>query len=364
MRFAVSLLALRPGRVGGSETYVRELVRHLAAEAGGDEVVAVLHPDAATGLDAPGVQQVVLRRSDAGLVAERVAEAFSPYRARAAERAFQAARADATLFPQQSIFPKRATGRIVVTVVDVQHLHHPENFGLFDRAFRPAVYPYSLARADRVIAISHFTRRTLIDQCSVAPEKVAVVHLGYTPPQPGRALAPHPSAPPPYLYYPAASYPHKDHATLLRTYAALRKAAAIDDRLVLSGERTGAWPGLARLARRLGVADDVRHLGFVPRPEVERLYAFASAVVVPSRYEGFGLPVVEAASRSRRVVARPLPVYAELGLGVEWQIDFGDPAQLLAALRRPGPTVLSRRPATWADCARRTLEVLREAARA
>ena len=364
MRFAVSLLAFRPGRVGGAETYVRQLLRHLAAEAGGDRIAALVHPEAAAGLEAPGVEQLVLRRGDAALVAERIAEAFSPYRARAAERALDAVRADAILFPQQSIFPKRARGRIVLTVGDVQHLYHPENFGLFDRAYRPAIYPYSLARADRVIAISDFTRRTLIDRCSVAPEKLAVVHLGHTPPQPGRTLAPLPSAPPPYLYYPAATYPHKDHATLLRSYAALRKAAAIADRLVLTGERTGAWPGLARLARSLGLADDVRHLGFVPPSEVERLYAFASAVVFPSRYEGFGLPVVEAAARGRRVVARPLPVYAELGLGAEWQIDFGDPAQLLAALRRPGPTVLSLTPATWADCARRTLEVLREAARA
>jgi glycosyltransferase involved in cell wall biosynthesis len=363
MRFAVSLLSLRPGRVGGAETYVRALCRHLAAEAGADEIVAVAHPEAAAGLDAPGARIAPLPRGDAALVAARIAEAFTPYRCRAAERAFEAVGADAILFPQQSVFPKRVRGRVVLTAVDVQHLYHPERFGLFDRAYRPAIYPSSLERADRIIAISEFTRRTLLERCGIAPEKVAVVPLGTSTSPPPAGLEPLPSAVPPYLYYPAATYPHKDHATLFRSYAALRKQGAIADRLVLTGERTREWRGLARLARNLGVEDDVVHLGFVPRSDVERLYAFATAVVFPSRYEGFGLPVAEAAARRKRIVARPLPVYAELGLGPEWQIDFGDPAQLLSALRRPGPTALARPPGTWRDCARRTMEVLRQVGR-
>jgi glycosyltransferase involved in cell wall biosynthesis len=363
MRFAVSLLAFRPGRVGGAETYVRALLRHLAGEAAGDEIVAVLNPAAAEGLEAPGVEQVVLPSRDAALVAERIAEAFSPYRALAAERALEKVRADAVLFPQQSVFPKRVRGRVVLTVHDVQYLEHPENFGLFDRAYRPAIYPYSLRRADRVIAISEFTRRSLVERSGVPAARVAVVSQGFTPPPSADGLAPLPAAPPPYLYYPAATYAHKDHATLLRTYAALRKQGAIAERLVLTGERTGAWTRLTRLARDLGVAAEVVHLGFLPSAEVERVYAFASAVVFPSRYEGFGLPILEAAARGKRIVTRPLPVYAEIGLGPEWQVDFGNPGQLLAALRKRGPTVLARPPATWAECARRTLEVLRETAR-
>jgi glycosyltransferase involved in cell wall biosynthesis len=364
VRFAVSLLSLRPGRVGGAEIYVRELLRHLAAEAGGDEIVAVAPREVADGLDAPGVERRVVSWGDAAVVAARIAEAFTPYHARAAERAFEAIGADATLFPQQSVFPRRVPGPVVLTVHDVQHLYHPENFGAFDRAYRPAIYPYSLERADRVIAISGFTRRTLVERCAVPPEKIEVVPLGFAPPPPRAALEPLPAAGPSYLYYPAATFAHKDHETLLRTYAALRRGGAIGERLVLSGQRTRAWERLAKLARALGVGDDVVHLGFLPRADVERLYAFASAVVFPSRYEGFGLPVVEAASRGQRVIARPLPVYEEVGLGPEWQIDFGDPDQLLAALRRPGPTVLARPPGTWAECARRTVGVLRGAARA
>ncbi len=124
--------------------------------------------------------------------------------------------------------------------------------------------------------------------------------------------------------------------------------------------RTGAWKGLVRLARDLGVAADVIHLGFLPYPEVRRVYAGAEAVLFPSRHEGFGLPVVEAAVEFRKkVITSRLPVFDEVGVPRERQIDFDDPEALLAALRLPGPTVLARPPASWEECARRTLEVLR-----
>ena len=366
MRFAVSLLGFRPGRVGGAETYLRELLRRIgpAAAAAGDEVVAVLHPEAAQGLEAPGVERLLLPRGDRALVAARLAEAFTPWRDRAAERAFAAARADATLFPQQSLFPARVAGPVVLTALDLQHLDHPEWFGPFDTRFRAAVYPRSLARADRVLAISAFTAGTLRDRCGVAPERLEVVHLGVTPPPapPEGGWPPLPEAPPPYLYYPAATWPHKDHATLLRCYAALRRAGRLEARLVLTGARTRAWDGLERLAARLGVAGDVLHLGFRPRADLERLYAHASAVVFPSRYEGFGLPILEAAARGQKVVARPLPVYRELGLPAEAQIDLGDPEALARALEAPGPTVLTAPPPTWEACVEATLRALRRVA--
>jgi len=112
-------------------------------------------------------------------------------------------------------------------------------------------------------------------------------------------------------------------------------------------------------------AGDVVHLGFLPYPETRRVYAGAAAVVFPSRYEGFGIPVLEAAVEfQRKVITSRLPVFDELGVPPERQIDFADPDALLAALRLPGPTVLSRRPSTWEECARRTLEIARAVAMA
>ena len=363
MKVAISLLCLRPGQVGGAETYVRQLVAKLPGVAApGDRLVAVMDRDVAAAVETPGWERVVLPRSSRAVVVGRILEAFTPWRARGAERAFAEVAADVTLFPQQSIFPKRAPGRAVLTVVDVQHLYQPALIPAFERLFRPAIYPYSMARADHLAAISEFTRRTVLERCGVAPEKVTAIPLGYEPGDASRVARTDRVAGP-YLYYPAATFAHKNHAALIRTYAALVRRGDLAGKLVFTGMKTPAWSGLARLARRLGVADGVVHLGFLPYPETRRVYAGAAAVVFPSRYEGFGIPVLEAAVEFRKkVITSRLPVFDELGVPPELQIDFDDPDALLAALRLPGPTVLARRPSTWEECAKRTMDVLREVA--
>jgi glycosyltransferase involved in cell wall biosynthesis len=362
VKLALSLLSLRPGQVGGAETYVRKLLEHLPRVCSpGDRLVAIMDRDVAAALESPGWERVVVPRSAARIVADRILEAFTPWRARGIERILGEVAADVTLYPQQSIFPKRAPGRTVLTLVDVQHLELPELIPAAERAFRAAAYPRSMARADRLAAISEFTRRTVIERCGVAPEKVVTVPLGYEP-RDASSVEPTDRVTGPYLYYPAATFAHKNHAALIRSWATLHRTGAVPAKLVFTGMQTPAWSGLARLARELGVEADVVHLGFLPFAETRRVYAGAEAIVFPSRYEGFGLPVLEAAVEfKKKVITSRLPVFDELGVPAERQIDFEDPAALLAALRLVGPTVLARAPSTWEECARRTLALCRQA---
>jgi glycosyltransferase involved in cell wall biosynthesis len=358
VKLALSLLSLRPGQVGGAETYVRQLVAKLPGIATPeDRLVAVMDRNVAASYETPGWERMVVPRSAARIVADRILEAFTPWRALGLERLLAEVGADVTLFPQQSIFPKRAPGRAVLTIVDVQHLYHPEHIPAFERAFRSAIYPYSMKRADHLVTISEFVRATVLERCGIAPEKVTAIPLGYQP-RDASAVLPTELVKSPYLYYPAATFAHKNHAELIRSYAALRRRGDVQEKLVFTGMQTGEWPRLARLARELGLEADVVHLGYLPYPETRRVYAGAAAVVFPSRYEGFGIPVLEAAVEFRRkVVTSRLPVFDELGVPEERQIDFADPDALLAALRLPGPTVLARTPSTWEECARRTLRL-------
>ena len=252
----------------------------------------------------------------------------------------------------------------MVTAVDAQHLHLPAHFGLFDRTFRPRVYPRSLARASRVIAISHFTLRSLEERCALPAGKGVAIPLGVEPGGRGGGVLPAGVESGTFLYCPAATWPHKGHDRLLRAYAALRGAGSLTDRLVLTGQRTPLWEReLLPLARKLGIAGDVVHRGFVPRAEVEALLRGARAVVFPTRYEGFGLPVVEAASAGARIVASRLEVFDEIGLPPENQVDFDAPEEVAAALALPAPTRLLREPLAWPEVARQTVRVLRETGR-
>lgn len=359
VRIALSLLAFRPGRIGGAETYVRRLVEHLPQHAGADELVAVMDREVAGLLETPGYRRLIVGAGARRIVAERVLEAFTPYRPRGIARAIEGA-ADVALFPQQSIFPLHTGIRAVVTVHDLQHLAMPENFGLLDARFRARVYPPSLERAARIIAISEVTRRELERRCGVAARRVEVVPHGFVPsPPPADAW----SAGAPYLFYPAATYPHKGHDALLRAFAALQARGWSRYQLVFTGQKTANWAKLEKLARDLRLQEKIVHLGFVPAREVQRVYAGATAVVFPTRFEGFGLPVLEAVQLGKKVIVSRLPIFDEIGVPRRWQIDFGDPEQLAAALALEGPTVLEKRPWTWSEVARRTLEVLRDAAR-
>jgi glycosyltransferase involved in cell wall biosynthesis len=219
-----------------------------------------------------------------------------------------------------------------------------------------------MERAQKLIAISAFTRETLVERCGVAREKIATIPHGFEPaaadgvPSTGLVAGP-------YLYYPAATFPHKNHAELIRSFAVLRRRGALDAKLVFTGMQTPHWRVLARLIRELGLEGAVIHLGFLPHGDVRGVYAGAEAVLFPSSYEGFGIPVLEAAMEHRKkVVTSRLPVFDEIGVPRECQIDFADPDALLAALRSRGATTLTRTPKTWSECARATLAVLRDVA--
>lgn len=358
MRFVISLLNFRPGQIGGTETHLRHLLQALPEVAGEDQLTVLLHRDNADAIATPGIHRVVMRRGDKRFLAARLAEAFTPWRALSIERVFNRLAPDVALFPQQSIFPKAVKVPCVLTVVDLQHLFFPQYFNLLDTAFRATIYPKSLRKAAHVIAISQYTRKTLIDLCGMEPDRVTAVPHGAAGIDTS-SIVPTDKFPRPYLYYPAATFPHKNHETLLRTFAAIKRGGNFPHKLVLTGKQTERWPALQQLIRGLGLEGEVLHPGFLPYGEVQRIYKGADAIVFPTQFEGFGLPVVEAADFGQKIITSRLEVFDEIGVPAANQIDFGEPDELAAALALPRPTRLLKKPMTWLENARQTLEILR-----
>lgn len=364
MRFVVSLLALRPGRVGGTEQHIRGLLAAFPSVLGGDELIVLAGTEAAASVETPGLARAVLDRSSRGLIAARGLEAFTPWRDRPLERVIDALRPDAIFFPQISFFPKALRTPAVVMVGDVQHMVLPHNFSRLDRIFRASIYPYSFGKARLLLPVSERTRRDLETVAGVPADKLRVVRPGsvfrgatrrscsQAPPIEGR-----------YLYFPAATNRHKGHADLFRAFAEL-PAQETPLSLVLTGERTGYWSQLETTATRLGIRSRVLHLGYVAPEVVDSLYGHAEAVVFPSRFEGFGLPVAEAASFGAKVIASNLDVFDENGTEGVLRIDFADSQQLRVALESPQRASLAAGVWTWEDAAAATLVALRDAATA
>jgi glycosyltransferase involved in cell wall biosynthesis len=361
MKIVVSLLNFRPGRIGGTETYLRRLVPRLSEAAGKHELTLLVDRQQAPEGLFPGIARSVVDMGPARVLFERGLEALSPYRCRAVEETLDRLQPDVVFFPQQSIFPKHVRPPCVLVVHDLYHIYLPQHLSPLQRLVRNRSYASSICRAERVIAISQFTRQTVVEHYGVDPDRVSVIPHGVEPAACDR-LPCGPTAARPYLYYPAASLPHKNHAVLFESVAQLKAQGRFDYELVLSGIQTRHWKTLRRQINRLDLEQTVRHLGFISYDRVQRLFRGAECILFPSTFEGFGLPVVEAFEARKKIVVSRLKVFGELGVPQQFQIDFGDPNQLDAAIRLPGVTTLRRQPWTWQEAAGATLDVLVEAA--
>jgi glycosyltransferase involved in cell wall biosynthesis len=272
MRVGLSLLTLVPGISGGSETYVRELVRELG-RIGRHEYRVFLPQIAAdvTGLPVEIVTEYRASRSMPGRVVAMADAALAGGRIR---KRFESA--DLVHFPLSVMVPRDAGRPAVTSVLDVQHELLPEFFSRAELAYRRRAYGWSVRRSALVITISQHAAQTLVERLELPEERVRPIHLGidhdaFTPGQDERGS---------FLLYPARGWPHKNHERLFEAFATLREKRP-DLELVLT-------------AYERAVPEGVRSLGRVGRDELVGLYRTAAALVFPSLYEGFGQPPLEA----------------------------------------------------------------------
>src|SRR5438067_7030528 len=211
----ISLLTLVPGRLGGSETYVRELLRGLGrVGANSYRVIAPpVAPAAGEGLPTEIARAYRRAQTTPERLAAMTGAALRPGRLRAAY-----AGAEVVHFPLTVELPRLAAPK-VVTLHDLQHLDLPALFPRAERALRRALWHPSLRRAERVIVISEFVRERAVAALRLDPAKIRVVPLGLD----HAALAPATGEREPFLLYPARGWPHKNHARLFEAFALVRR---------------------------------------------------------------------------------------------------------------------------------------------
>ncbi|MBV9140247.1 MAG: glycosyltransferase family 4 protein [Pseudonocardiales bacterium] len=273
-----------------------------------------------------------------------------------------AARAD-VLHATNFVLPPSTRSRGVVTVHDLAFLDHPEFLAPPQRQL-PDLLRRSVARAAVVCTPSATVARQVAHRLDIPAERIVVTPLGVDPAwsstsPPSPALRARLRLPLRYLLFVGAAQPRKGLDVLLDAHAAHPDLAP----LVLAGP-TGWGPTLRASSR-------VHTVGYLDEADLRCVVAGAAALVLPSREEGFGLPVLEAMAAGVPVVCSDLPALREVAGGLATLVPPGDPAALAAALASVDgaghdPVSAAARQAhaaryTWQACAQATVHAYRKA---
>ncbi|MDQ4138464.1 MAG: glycosyltransferase [Actinomycetota bacterium] len=267
----------------------------------------------------------------------------------------------------------------VVVLQSLQYLHFPSQFGRVRAAYLRAMVARSLTAADAVITVSHWARSEAIRLFGLDPSRVFTVYHGVSDAVRGVAtIDERPERPAlpgdaPYVLMVSSFYGFKNHRRLVRAFADVVASTGVPHRLVLvGGDADVAGRELAVLADSLGVGDRMVLTGALSHEQVPAFVAHADAVVYPSLYETFGLPVLEALAMGRPVVTSDHGPMAEIAGGAARLVDAEDvesiskgladvmlDERLRVELAEAGP----RRAAefTWETAARETVSVIETA---
>jgi len=352
----------------GVGRYTQALVEHLGREAGADEIRLFYFDFQRRGTPpaAPGAQPRVVR-----WVPGRAVQAawktlrWPPFN-------WLAGAADVYHFPN-FIVPPLTRGRAVVTIHDVSFLRFPEAAEERNRRYLTARIRATVARADAIITDSAFSGREIQELLGVPAAKIFPILLGLPagwgrPPDDAvlaarRALG----LARPYLLMVGTLEPRKNHALALAAFERLRDFGGD---LVFAGPRGWKYAPILERMRASPRAERIRYLEYVPEDRLAALYAGAELLLLPSRYEGFGFPPLEAMACGTPAVVSAAGSLPEVAADGAELVDAFEPdawAERLRAVltdpaRRAGLVVRGvarARRFSWADTARQTWAVYR-----
>lgn len=355
----------------GTERYSLELLRGLCALAEPGELALYFNQPPPPGLFPPAsscrLRSIPQRRLWTHL---RLARALRQDR-------------PALLFVPAHVLPLVHPRRTVVTVHDLGFRFFPAAHPPAARAYLELSTWWAARRATRLIAISRATAADLQRCYGVPPERIRVIYEGvdpaFRPFHDPDALAAfrrrHALGPEPYVLAVGTLQPRKNLPTLLRAFRRFQDSQPDRYQLLLAGRPGwggGAGPLLAE-ATHLGLANQVKFVGYLPDADLPLAYSGALAYVQPSLYEGFGLSVLEALACGTPVVAADRAALPEIVGQAGLLFDPTSPADLATSLAQllPGTPLRahlqSAGPAqaahfTWQRCAQQTLALLREVA--
>ena len=234
--------------------------------------------------------------------------------------------------------PRIRQPALVTTVHDISFRLFPQWFSLKDRLLLDLGLRSTLRVAKQVLAVSACTREAIAEAYNYPRDQIAVTHNalppGFAPPTPEetREVLGRHEVQPPYVLFVGVLQPRKNLPRTIRAFSEARRQGDLDHRLVLVGKR--GWRGAETEAAIDAAGDDLQPLGYVSDDDLPALYAGADALLFPSLYEGFGIPVLEAFACGTPVITSNVSALPEVAGDAAMLVDPIDERQICDALLR------------------------------
>lgn len=237
--------------------------------------------------------------------------------------------------------PKKV--KIAAIIHDISFNFYPEFIKFSDLFFLKILIPRSLKRADKIIAVSQFTRDEIIQKYKIDPAKVDFIYnavsgdfmKGDTNPDRLEAVRKKYNLPEKFILYLGTMQPRKNLPTLIRAYALLPGDIQKKFKLVMAGGRGYNFDKkITEATQKFAIKDSVYFPGFIAEADKPAIFKLAGFFVFPSLYEGFGIPVLEAMAAGTPVIASRVRPHLEIAENAALFFDAGNPNDLLEKMQK------------------------------
>lgn len=319
MRVGIILTNLYPGKIGGAEQYVRNTIHEMASMSQ-LELFLFVNGTAFPTFREEGCARVV---------------AIEDAKDRDVQLNFwiDDLNIDIMFCPLFFIAPDKCPVPAVASILDIQHEFFPHYFSKKVLADIRKSTADTLSQADGILTISEYSKQTIVDQYQVASDKICVTYLNSDrvfelPLDAEKKDALKRSIGSDYIFYPANSWPHKNHLNLLKAYAMLKMNNRTRLKLVFTGDGKQQKKDIEQYILGNHLEQDVIYLGYLPQEEMPYIFANATVMAFPSVFEGFGIPLVEAMRANVAIACSRCGSIPEVAQDAALYFDADDPQDI------------------------------------
>jgi len=274
--------------------------------------------------------------------------------------------------------PRIAGVPTVASVMDVIPMLHPEWIKNDLRSLKSWLFNSSIRQCDHVITISEHSKQDMIEHLGLAPERISVTPLGVDPvyfqridEQQREAVLSRHGLRPGFFLFVGTLQPRKNLPRILQAFQLLPAEVRKAHPLIIVGRDGWNNEDLMPQLQALEARGEGRWLSYLPQSEVMALLQSAGALMFPSLYEGFGLPVIEAFAAQCPVIASNTTSLPEVTGNAAWPVDPCDVDSISAAMadllaneplrqQKIEMGLARARQYTWNSCTQKTLDVYRK----